>query len=209
MAGKADQGDVLRQAARVNSVDKIKEQLSKGIDANAHFIGFTPLRLASMYGHKEACQMLLEADARDDLHAAAARGDTEAMEELVAAGHGDPTLANRGGETALMWASAGGHAEAIKLLLRVKANVNARDQHGFTALMGASQGGHLDAMRTLLTARADVNAKEPEDSETALIMAEHNARNDAVALLLECGAQRPDEPEGARSGTSATAKQSE
>ena len=48
-------------------------------------IGFTPLRWASLYGHKEAVALLREADARDDLFAAGARGDAEAVEELLAA----------------------------------------------------------------------------------------------------------------------------
>jgi ankyrin repeat protein len=118
-------------------------------------IGFTPLRWASLHGHKEAISILIENDARDDLHSAAARGDTEAMEELMAQGNGDTAAVgvNRGGETALMWAATNGHEPAVKLLVKAKANVNARDQHGFTALMQASQGGHVEAMKGLCCTR--------------------------------------------------------
>ncbi len=114
------------------------------------------------------------------------------MEEMLAhgdRGHGDAMAVNRGGETALMWAASRGHEGAIKLLIKSKANVNAKDQHGFTALMNASQGGHIEAMRALISARADVNVKEPEDDETALNMAMHCARQDAVQVLIDAGAE--------------------
>ena len=157
-------------------------------------IGFTPLRWACMYGHKEAAQILLEADARDDLHSAAARGDTETVEEMLSTGW-DANTSNRGDETPLMWAanraSGPNHIAVMKLLLQKKAKPDARDQHGFTALMGASQKGNVDAIRTLVAGRADVNAREPEDDETALMMAMHCARSNAVTVLLELGAEKP------------------
>ena len=160
---------------------------------------FTPLRWASMYGHKEAAQVLLENGARDDLLSAAARGDLESMEELISPpGNASSAIdlvntPNRGGETALMWATNAGHVEAMKLLLKHNSKPDHRDQHGFTALMNASQHGHLGAIRLLVKERADINATEPEDNESPLTMAMHCARSDAVALLLELGAQKPDD----------------
>jgi ankyrin repeat protein len=81
--------------------------------------------------------------------------------------------------------------QCIKLLLKAKAQVNAKDQHGFTALMGASQSGHVEIMKILLNARADVNAREHEDGETAITMAMHCAQNEAVKCLIEFGATMP------------------
>ena len=116
-----------------------------------------------MYGHKESVQVLRDAEARDDLFAAGARGDADAVEELLAA-NADVGQQNRGNETPLMWVAHGGstpsHVRCVHLLLKSKAQVNARDQHGFTALMGASQFGHIETMRALLDAQADVNARE-------------------------------------------------
>jgi len=198
MPGQTDHGEAMRHAARVNDVDKLKELIKKGAEVNASYIGFTPLRWASMYGHKEAISVLREADARDDLFSAGARGDIESVEELLAYTgeiRGDPNVQNRGDETALMWTAQGGsslgHQQCVKLLLKAKAQVNARDQHGFTALMGASQCGHVEVMRLLCDARADVNAREPEDDETAVMMALHCAQNEAVQLLIEAGATAP------------------
>ena len=150
-----------------------------------------------MYGHKEAAQVLLENGARDDILSASARGDLEAMEELISpSAHASSAIdivntPNRGGETALMWATNSGHIEAMKLLFQHQAKPDHRDQHGFTALMGASQHGHLGAIRLLVQEGADINASEPEDDETPLTMAMHCARSDAVALLLELGAETP------------------
>lgn len=200
-AERGDLNESLRQAARVNDFERIKDLVAKGADVNSFVNSFTPLRWASMYGHKEAVAILLEKEARDDLHSAAARGDVEAMEELLASGNGDAHAVNRGGETALMWAAYHGRAEAIKLLVKAKANVNARDQHGFTALMEASQGGHVESMNFLIASRADVNLREPEDDETAAIMADHCARHEAVQVLIDAGA----EPPPARVGAPATA----
>ena len=156
-----------------------------------------------MYGHKEAITILREADARDDLFAAGARGDIEAIEELLVAS-GDVTQQNRGDETALMWTAHGGctpgHAACVNLLLAKKANVNAKDQHGFTALMGASQCGHVEIMKLLLTARADVNARESEDDETAVMMATHCAQSEAVKVLLAAGATLPESNDAGAGG---------
>lgn len=190
-----DHGEALRQAARVNDAQKLKELLGKGAEVNAAYIGFTPLRWASLYGHKEAIAILREADARDDLFAAGARGDSDAVEALLA-GNADVNQLNRGNETALMWVANGGstvgHTDCVKLLLKAKAQVHARDQHGFTALMGASQCGHVETMKLLIGARADVNAREAEDDETAIMMAMHCARSDAVQVLVAAGATPPD-----------------
>ena len=106
MAGQTDHGEALRHAARVNDVEKLKELLtSKGAEVNASYIGFTPLRWASLYGHKEAIAVLREHEARDDMFAAGARGDAEALEELLSANgdsRGDVLMPNRGDETALI-----------------------------------------------------------------------------------------------------------
>jgi ankyrin repeat protein len=139
-----------------------------------------------MFGHKEAVAILRDAEGLDDIMSASARGDLEAVEELLANGH-DPGISNRGGETALMWASNGGHTAIIGILLKAKNNVNASDQHGFTALMGASQGGHLEAIRALISARADINMREPVRCCTSLeyLLAQASPqRRDAQHLSL-------------------------
>eukprot|EP00937_MAST-01D_sp_MAST-1D-sp2_P004771 g4771.t1 len=81
---------------------------------------------------------------------AAAKGDTGAL-------RGMPEAALRevgtDGNTALIWAADGGHAETLRFLLqprRAAADVNRRGYLGNTALARACRQGHLEAVRALL-----------------------------------------------------------
>lgn len=183
----------LRLAAQMGDIEIIRELLRSNVDVNHAYIGFTPLRWACLNGHKEVVALLRENEANDDVFSAAARGDHEALEDMLLANHpgADAHALNRGCETPLMWASKNGQAECVRVLLKAKASVDARDQHGLTSLMLAAQGGHVEAMKVLISGRADVNAKEPEDEDTALMMAMHTARQDAVQVLLDAGAEQP------------------
>ena len=42
MPGQTDHGEALRQAARVNDVDKLKELLEKGAEVNASYVRRLP-----------------------------------------------------------------------------------------------------------------------------------------------------------------------
>ena len=57
-AGKDDQGDALRQAARVNDVDKIKALISKGADVNAVFVSDALANSIALRKHRD-CGCLL------------------------------------------------------------------------------------------------------------------------------------------------------
>lgn len=61
--------------------------------------------------------------------------------------------------TALMRAAERGSLRAVRLLLKKRADVNAKDTFGRTALMLAAAGGHLNVVKALLAAGADANAK--------------------------------------------------
>ncbi|KAL0633274.1 hypothetical protein Q9L58_007827 [Maublancomyces gigas] len=132
-------------------------------------------------------------------------------------------LAVMGGVSLFKWgvfpllalAAARGHLDAISLLVRNGANVNApaRGSCGRTALQAAAGGGHLDAISLLLNSGADVNAPACEYSghldakfllvsngtnvngpargnygRTALQAAAEGGHLDAISLLLNSGA---------------------
>ena len=112
---------------------------------------------------------------RDDggitaLMRAAARGQTEAVRELVKGG-ADIEERNKYGNTALMYAARGGQTEAMRELVKAGANVNTRDNKGWTALMGAVIPGRIEVIRVLLEAGVDVNAKYEKYGRTALMYA--------------------------------------
>lgn len=85
--------------------------------------------------------------------------------------------------TPLMWASAWGNLEAIKILLKHKAKINLKDDKGDTALMYAASKGQLDAVKLLLEAGANKDIMN-EDYITAQTYADMY-NHEEVSKLLE------------------------
>ena len=95
------------------------------------------------------------------LHAAAANGRVEALEELL----GAAVEHQRSGEAA-------GRC------------LNARDAHGDTAVIMAARGGHLDALAALLEAGADPNAVAHGSRKSAMHAAADGDEKECLELLL-------------------------
>jgi hypothetical protein len=62
----------------------------------------------------------------------------------------------RSGRHALHFASCGGYAACVRMLLDQGADVDARDACGMNSLMQTSRWGHLECMQILIEAKADV-----------------------------------------------------
>eukprot|EP00658_Telonema_sp_P-2_P065197 TRINITY_DN54502_c0_g1_i1.p1 TRINITY_DN54502_c0_g1~~TRINITY_DN54502_c0_g1_i1.p1 ORF type:complete len:289 (+),score=72.41 TRINITY_DN54502_c0_g1_i1:174-1040(+) len=150
------------------------------------------------------------------LFGAAASGDIQAMQELIAGGVAVDSLDDRFQRTPFGVAAAQGQAEAAKLLLRAGANVNHRDRHGITPLVLASWHGHKGAVLLLLQEGADKMAPDafgvtalqkaaafghaevvrvlvrttenPEDVDRALRLSAMRGHHRVVSELLESGA---------------------
>jgi ankyrin repeat protein len=95
------------------------------------------------------------------------------------------------GVTPLHMASQLGRDDAVLLLLKSKADVNAKDNSGFTPLHYATMLGRgRGAAKILLESGADVNAKNISGQtplQLALIMNHHVPTGDLVGLLLSHG----------------------
>jgi hypothetical protein len=76
---------------------------------------------------------------------------------------------------------------ARKLIEKLKANVNARDESEETPLIIASRNGHIRIMEILLANKANVNA-QAGDGRTALIWAVYMNDLNITKLLLKHGA---------------------
>lgn len=122
--------------------------------------GFTPLGLASFFGHPEAARLLLASGADPNL---AAQNPTR-----VAPLHS---------------AVAGGSVEIVRELLAHGADVGARQDLGFTALHGAAVEGGEEMIRLLLEHGADPSA-ENDAGKTPGELARERGREQAAQLLL-------------------------
>ncbi|KAJ3129049.1 Osteoclast-stimulating factor 1 [Nowakowskiella sp. JEL0407] len=115
------------------------------------------------------------------LHEAAKRGNIAFAKELLAAGISITAL-DKAGNTPLHWASRGGHAEIVQLLLNHKSfasTLNLQNKLGDTPLHLAAWGGSLKVVELLLDAGADTNKKNGDDKKPKEV-----ARNDDVAAML-------------------------
>ncbi len=95
----------------------------------------------------------------------------------------------------LIYASASGEIEVVKLLLEAGADVNHQSKKGNTALMYASHNGHIEVVKLLLEAGAVADIQN-NSGQTALSMArsrvslgrDYRDYTDIVRLLREAGA---------------------
>jgi len=114
---------------------------------------------------------------------------------------GDQVLST--GATPLMRAVKGGDIEAVKLLLKYKADLNLPNDEGITPLMVAAGMGHganptrgryktdaqaAECVQLLVEAGADVNQAVPRTRRTALHAAAAHGWNDTVQSLATRGA---------------------
>ncbi len=92
------------------------------------------------------------------------------------------------GTTALHWAVFHDDAEAVRLLVRARANVNAVNRYGVPPLALASTNGNAAIVALLLEAGADANASM-KGAETVLMLAARSGNAEAVKALLAHGAK--------------------
>ncbi|XP_049604821.1 ankyrin repeat and SAM domain-containing protein 6 isoform X1 [Syngnathus scovelli] len=91
------------------------------------------------------------------------------------------------GNTGLQFASASGHENLVRFLLRKGASVDSRNNYGWTPLMQAARFGHLTVAHILLENGADINGRNRLGA-SVLTMAARGGHTHVVKLLLESGA---------------------
>jgi ankyrin repeat protein len=95
----------------------------------------------------------------------------ESVRLLLEAGAAPNATESERGQTALMWASAGRHADIVQLLIDHGADPKAASMGGFTPLLFAAQQGDVESARALLAAGVDVNSKIANGSNALIVTA--------------------------------------
>lgn len=200
----------LRQAIVSGDIDTLAiadpptRLLDRAIDSNRN----TPLHVATIFGHTEIVQWLLDRAVRTDrrnviaytpLHEAVVRGSLDLVRHLIDAG-ANVNARSIDGETPLSLACAGaislardGRAalrpsrQLVELLIDSGARVDARGRDGLTPLHEAASPGQPDAIAVLLERGADINARDAA-LQTPLHYAVRSFAVNATQLLVTSGA---------------------
>lgn len=124
------------------------------------FKKYTAFMLAAEKGHREACEILLEAGS----------------DPLAEDGE------NGGGKNALHLAAENNRVEVVKLLSTNNKLINSKTKEEKTPLMFAAKAGHQEVCEMLLKAGADSLAQD-SDKKNAIQIAEEEEETDIVAML--------------------------
>jgi ankyrin repeat protein len=155
--------------------------------------GRTPAEVAALSGNPELAAWLVSvgavpprAEGADGLIAAALAGDRDTVQRLR--GHVDAARQERPG--LVVWAASRRKAEAVKLLVELGWDVNARgrsdipmEQAWETALHAAAGDGDLELARLLLDLGADPDLTDGRFRGTPLGWAEYFGRSEMISLL--------------------------
>jgi uncharacterized protein len=116
------------------------------------------------------------------LIAAAERGDSAAVQQLLREGAGIGARDARG-RTALLAATHANRIETARLLIAAGADVNAKDVIGDSPFLYAGAEGRNEILKMTLAAGADLNSTNRYGG-TALISAAHHGHVETVKILL-------------------------
>jgi ankyrin repeat protein len=159
-----------------------------------------PTRARQSQGQAKSAVDEADEYGRTQLMRASARGDLQAVKDLLSIG-ADVNGTSGDGYTALMYAAFYGNSSIVEFLLESGADIDAQHESGLTALMEAAKqnldagdvmAGYVDTVKALLKKGADVSI-EDENGFTALMYAEkYGLRNkgEIVRMLRYAGAAK-------------------
>lgn len=176
--------------AATTRVEIARELISAEADVEKG--GLTPLLVAAQHGRGEMIRILVEAGARVNpvgkqppLHRARLADSARALIELGA----EVDFKNKDGKTALH-RTAGSFSpelEAVAVLIKARANVNARANDGSTPLICSIRDKKLEIVRQLIASGARLDVKD-DAGNTPLSMAS-KAGEKFVQVLVDAGAK--------------------
>jgi len=156
------------EAASLGEGDTLLHLIEKDPDqANTYSVdGFTPLGLASFFGHTELVKMLLDKGANPNIAAN-----------------------NQFKVTPLHSACAISNYDIAEILIKNGANVNAKQMQNVTPLHSAAHNGQSKLVNLLIENGADINSKM-ENGQTPLFMATEKEFKETIELLKKNGGQQ-------------------
>ncbi len=220
---ETDGTTALHWAAYKGDVETAGLLLKAGAEADAaNRYGVTPLGLAAGRGNAPIVEALLDAGADPNttlpegetvLMTAARTGDVDVLRLLLARGADLRARESWRGQTALHWAAAENHPDAVHTLVELGADVDERSTAGWSALLYAVRAGKAEAVSALLEAGADANdtirplaagddadaPRDPTVGTSALVLAVMNGHFSLAQYLVERGA----DPNAAEQGWTA------
>lgn len=166
-ARSSDGSTALLWLAHWNEIGAAEMLLKAGADANiANDFRMTPLVQACTNGSSEFVRLLLKSGANPNtaiatgetpLMTCARTGNADALRLLVEYGAAVNAKEPSQNQTAIMWATAEKHPDAVKALIDAHADLKARTKQGFTPIHFAARVGDLESVKLLLAAGVDVN----------------------------------------------------
>jgi ankyrin repeat protein len=164
-AGMSQSIEKLSEAAYAGNVKEIRTAIQEGVDLNAR-----------------------DHDGVPALYWAAARGHSDSLRTLLAAGANPNTTSAKKGWSPLMIAAQRGDLEAVRELLKRGADPNLKAPDGQTALLLAAYDGRATVLETLLDKSGANVATQLPDAATALHLSAQEGHAEAVKVLLKHGA---------------------
>ena len=185
-------------AKKFNNEQVIEELEAKGAvddaisENDATQLAYTLVRAAEK-GYVKDVNRLIEAGAdvnfngNEPLFWAFSNNHAEIVEMLLNAGVNLGARDNQG-VTLFMQLSAHGHLDAVKRLIELGDDINAKNsENGYTALMYVVANSKLDVLDELILRGVDVNAQNNE-GQTALMLASKWGTVEVIEKLIKAGA---------------------
>jgi len=184
----------LTNAARDGNYKKCENLIKKGADINLGNTTwkFTPLHLASIFGHYQIVELLVTENAdvnKHDiegltaLHRAAMKGHIEVVRYLCENGKGVNT-ADDNGKTPLYYADNESHNEVVKILYEFGADAQVSDENGHSnsTLKRPYEDRALEMEEKLLSKGSDPKLCLPE-AKSLLSIVSDGGFSDIVKIL--------------------------
>lgn len=186
-------------AAASGNLEKVKEMVenekvdpsatdSKGYSSMQHASNRGYFEIVEYLGAKKANTKYQDPGKATALHHAAYKGHMEIVRYLVEVKGDDVNLKSNKGYTALERAAFGGHIDIVKFLISRSADPTLATETGDTPLHSAAFKGNVEVVKYLVSLDKVLTDAKDSRGFTPLHYAVYNNHLDAVAALIEDGA---------------------